>query len=42
MKALQEYDRDMSFIRGWLEKGENPGPADISNESYMVKTLVSQ
>ena len=42
MKSLQEDNRDISLIRGWLEKGEKPGPTDISRESYVVKTIVSQ
>ena len=42
MKSLQEDDRVISLIRGWLEKGEKPVPTDILRESYVVKTLVSQ
>ena len=42
MKSLQEGDRDICLIRGWLERGEKPGPADIARESYVVKTLVGQ
>ena len=42
LKSFQEDDRDISLIRGWLEKGEKPGTTDISRESYVAKTLVSQ
>ena len=42
LKSLQEGDRDICLIRGWLERGEKPGPADIARESYVVKTLVGQ
>ena len=42
LKSLQEDDRDISLIRAWLEKGEKPGPAYISSENYVLKTLVCQ
>ena len=42
LKTLQEDDKDIALIRGWLEKGEKPGPAGISSESYAVNTLMSQ
>ena len=42
LKSFQEDDRDRSLIRGWLKKGEKPGTTDISRESYVAKTLVSQ
>ena len=38
LKSLQEGDRDICLIRGWLERGEKPGSADIARESYVVKT----
>lgn len=39
LKILQEKDRDISYIREWVDKGEKPDSKDTASESYFVKAL---
>ena len=42
LKDAQDKDRDISFIKHWLEKGERPTKQAISSESWFVKSLLNQ
>lgn len=38
LKILQEKDRDISYIREWVDKGEKPDSKDTASESYFGKS----
>ena len=42
LKKLQDEDRDIALLKGWLESGVRPDSKDTSSESYVVKALLGQ
>ena len=42
LKTLQDEDRDIALLKGWLESGVRPDSKDTSSESYVVKALLGQ
>ena len=42
LKTLQDEDRDIALLKGWLESGVRPDSKDTSSESYVVKAPLGQ
>ena len=42
LMTLQDEDRDIAVLKGWLISGVRPDSKDTSGESYVVKALLRQ